>query len=358
MPVGKAKAGFFSDLFSNDASANTNVTTESAETNSQTLGLLQANVSSAAVIQDKKDKNSKDKANTSDDTDTSTISSDNALVPATGPAGVSDGTDNTDTSSDDVSVYVVHQGDDIKTIADMFGVTPNTILWTNGMKKGDKITKDQVLLILPVSGVEITVAKGQTLKSIAKKYNADVNDITSFNGISPDSQLAVGDVLIIPDGTMSDEGGDKPVKNSNTKKTNYYDTHKYANISGYFMNPMPGARLTQGLHDHGESIDLAAPKGTPVLAAAAGTVLFANYGGNGGYGNMIIISHSNGTKTLYGHLSSIVTSVGAIVSQGDIIGKEGSTGHSTGPHLHFRVEGAQNPGAYLKVGSNISASWK
>ena len=172
MPVGKAKAGFFSDLFSNDASANTNVTTESAETNSQTLGLLQANVSSAAVIQDKKDKNSKDKANTRDDTDTSTISSDNALVPATGPAGVSDGTDNTDTSSDDVSVYVVHQGDDIKTIADMFGVTPNTILWTNGMKKGDKITKDQVLLILPVSGVEITVAKGQTLKSIAKKYNA------------------------------------------------------------------------------------------------------------------------------------------------------------------------------------------
>ncbi len=350
-----SKADFFGDLFGNNASANTNTGKQPDEAfNSQSMELQQPNVSFASIIADKKRK-TKD-ISVIDSLDSNTLSG-NVLAAVTGPAGVSDGTDNIDASSEDISIYVVRDGDTVAKIADMYDVSANTILWANDLKKGDKLVKDTVLIILPVSGVKVTVTKGQTLKSLGLKYKVDPSDIADFNSLTSDAKLVIGDELIIPDGTMTDEGGDKPVKSSNTKKSNYYDTHKIASISGYFMNPMPGARLTQGLHDRG-GIDLAASQGTPILAAADGTVIFARNGSNGGYGNMVVISHSNGTQTLYGHQSKIATTVGARVSQGDVIGYEGSTGHSTGPHLHFKVTGAQNPGAFLQIGSIISANWK
>ncbi|MFA5827200.1 MAG: M23 family metallopeptidase, partial [Candidatus Paceibacterota bacterium] len=118
------------------------------------------------------------------------------------------------------------------------------------------------------------------------------------------------------------------------------------NVAGYFINPVPAyARRSQGLHGPGNrGVDLAAPTGTPILASASGTVLLARKGWNGAYGNMIIINHPNGTKTLYAHLSKIATSTGDYVSQGEVIGYVGSTGRSTGPHLHFEVFNARNPG--------------
>lgn len=368
VPV-RAKASFFSDLFNIDASANTNITNQSEiETNSQNIGLLQANVSSAEVIQDKKDKNNKDKK-TVDENKEVAILSDNALVPATGPAGISDGTDSSDVSSDDISVYVVRDGDTVestkghKGIAEMFSVSPNTIYWANGMKKGDKLVVGGTLIILPVDGVQITVTKGQTLKGLAQKYKVDVFDIASFNGIAEDTELAVGDQLIIPDGTIADNGGDKPIKNSSTKKDNSYDAH-LANISGYFMNPVPGARLTQGLHAHGLAVDLGIPRGTSVHAAASGIVTFARLAYNGGFGGLVIISHPNGTETLYAHLSDLSTHVGENVSQNETIAFSGGVpgtsyaGHSTGAHLHFEVHGARNPGGVCRVGSTLNADWK
>src|SRR5690606_1590516 len=101
--------------------------------------------------------------------------------------------------------------------------------------------------------------------------------------------------------------------------------------------------VTQGLHGY-NGIDLGAPVGTGVYASAGGSVILAKSSGwNGGYGNYIIISHDNGTQTLYSHLSSVNVSLGQRVSQGDLIGAVGSTGKSTGPHLHFEVRGASNP---------------
>ena len=94
--------------------------------------------------------------------------------------------------------------------------------------------------------------------------------------------------------------------------------------------------------------DIGAPSGTPILAADSGTVILA--GVNGGYGNCVMISHGNGRVTLYGHMSSIAVSNGASVTQGDVIGYVGSTGLSTGPHLHFevRVDGATtDPKSYF-----------
>ena len=96
--------------------------------------------------------------------------------------------------------------------------------------------------------------------------------------------------------------------------------------------------------------DIGASEGTPIYAAASGTVVVSQYGYNGGYGNYVIISHGNGVQTLYGHCSALVAEEGKSVSQGELIAYVGSTGDSTGPHLHLeiRVDGvAQDPQNYL-----------
>jgi len=272
--------------------------------------------------------------------------SSSALVPTAGP-GAGDGTDaNTDVSFEDISVYVVRRGDSLSQIAEMFNVSVNTILWGNDMKKGDKLVEGDTLFILPISGLKHVVTKGQTLKSIAQKYNADIGDIVSFNGITEGAKLAIGDELIIPGGEMSVDG---PVKTNSTKSTATTTKTSLKNIAGYFINPVPGAIKTQGLHGK-NAVDLAASIGTPIRAAASGTVLLARMGWNGAYGNMVIIQHPNGTKTLYSHLSKIASTTGQSVSQGDIIGNVGNSGRvraakgGNGAHLHFEVYNAKNPG--------------
>jgi murein DD-endopeptidase MepM/ murein hydrolase activator NlpD len=109
------------------------------------------------------------------------------------------------------------------------------------------------------------------------------------------------------------------------------------------MRPIVGGRKTQGLHGH-NGIDLGAYYGAPILASAEGDVIIsATSGYNGGYGRYIVISHTNGTQTLYGHLSANIVSAGDHVTQGQVIGAMGSSGKSTGTHLHFEVRGAKNP---------------
>lgn len=361
VPTHAVQASFLSSLFGVQASAETSTNTvkiPESNNNSQTIGLLQANISSISILEDSKGKQASNGAGKNDElnpTLTPQIVSENAILPATGPLGVYDGTDPIDPSLQETSVYVVRKGDSISQIADMFGVSINTILWANDMKKGDKLKEGDVLLILPVSGLEHTVTKGQTLQSIAKLYKADIADITDYNGLDLKTKLAVGDKLIIPDGEMFDEGGDKPVANLKEKEVtdkNYYATSLLKNIIGYFLNPVPTGRKTQGLHGPGNrGIDIGAPTGTNIYAAASGTVLKVVTGCvvgpkrcGGGYGNMAIVQHANGTKTLYAHMSKVNTNVGAEVAQGQVIGLVGNTGRSTGPHIHFEVFNAKNPG--------------
>jgi len=302
------------------------------------MDLLQANISSVSILQGKSNTEANDEvvSNTS-------IVSDNALLPTTSPRGVFNGTGAGEFSFDDIAIYVVRKGDTISEIAEMYNVSVNTILWANDMKKSDKLAPDQVLFILPISGVKHVVTKGQTLASIAKLYKVDISVITEFNGISKDDKLAIGDELIIPDAEMPNDS--KPSNSLGSKQ--YYATGTLKNILGYFINPVPDLkRKSQGLHGPGNrGIDLAAPTGTKIYASASGTVLLARNGYNGGYGNMVIIQHPNGTKTLYGHMYKLGTTTGAQVAQGEVIGSVGSTGRSTGPHLHFEVFNAKNPGA-------------
>ncbi len=342
------EAGILSSLFGSEASADavTSLSDPAPKSikNSQTLALLQADISTPAL------KNDGNTSQTGVKNDASVnIVSDSALLPTVNHMSIPGENEVGESYSDQVSVYVVREGDSISKIADMFDVSVNTILSANDLKKGEKIKEGDVLFILPVSGIEHTVTKGQTLKSIAKMYKVDASDIAQFNGLSDDSALAVGDKIMIPGGEMIDEGGDKPASNLGTsvaRDENYYKSHPLKNLAGYFINPVPTGHKTQGLHGPGHrGIDIGAPKGTPIYASASGTVFFARMGWNGGYGNLVIIDHPNGTRTLYAHQTKIATHTGDEVKQGEIIGYVGSTGHSTGPHLHFEVFNAKNPGA-------------
>lgn len=237
----------------------------------------------------------------------------------------------------EISVYVVRPGDSLGSIAKMFNVSVNTIKWANdisgSIQPGDK------LVILPISGVKYAVKKGDTVSSIAKKFNADINDIVTYNGISKNSQLAAGDEIIIPDGEVSVPSS-SPSSGSSVNGQTQSGNKTY---SGYYMRPIAGGVRSQGIHGH-NAVDLAAAYGTPIMAAADGTVIISKVGGwNGGYGTYVAISHPNGTQTVYGHMSTDAVKVGEHVEQGEVIGKIGMTGNTSGPHVHFEIRGAKNP---------------
>ncbi len=293
-------------------------------------------------------------ASTQDSKDTNPVQEDidvntsgSALVPSTGSMGANPAEAEDLVEVDQISVYVIRKNDSLSEIAKMFNVSPNTIMWANDIKKGDKLVEGETLIILPISGVKHTVLKGQTLKGIALKYKADIGDIASFNSISEDAVLTAGDELIIPNGVIIDS----PEKNTSTttKKIPVYTETNTGSSNGYYIKPIP-CRITQNRHDK-YAVDMGCGViGTPIKAAADGVVIFSKIGWNGAFGNLVIIKHPNGTQTFYAHQSKIAVKQGESVKQGEIIGYVGSTGRSTGPHLHFEVRGAKNPG--------FDGSWK
>jgi LysM repeat protein len=268
-------------------------------------------------------------------------------------------------ADNNISVYVVKDGDSISGIANHFGVSVNTILWANGLTVRSTIRPGISLVILPVSGVKHTVAKGETLSTIAAAFHASSGEIATFNGLDADATVVVGSTLIIPGGedkgvSSLNTSASTPAKTSPKKESAPTKTvtkkaaiHVGADLSsssgsnGYYDNPVPGAILTQGIHGN-NGVDLGAPSGTPIHAAAAGTVIISkgDAGWNGGYGSYVVVSHSNGTQTLYSHMVQDIASVGQTVSQGEVIGYVGETGEATGNHLHFEVRGAKNPFGY------------
>ena len=256
----------------------------------------------------------------------------NSLVSVMGPAGAS-GEELKEKCQ--INIYVVREGDTISQIAEMFDVSVNTIKWGNDIK-GNVLTPGQTLVILPVSGVRYTIKKGDTLEGIVRAYKGDIKEVMNYNDIAENSKLAVGSEIIIPNGIL--QAADSSKYSKNTKLSQGQPEYK-----GYFLKPLNGSIKSQGIHGY-NGVDLAAPVGTEIFASAEGSVTVSrNAGWNGGYGNYIVISHPNGTQTLYAHASRNVVSVGEFVTQGQVIGYVGNTGRSTGPHLHFEVRGAKNP---------------
>jgi murein DD-endopeptidase MepM/ murein hydrolase activator NlpD len=243
--------------------------------------------------------------------------------------------------------YTVVEGDTISSLAKKFGISEDTILWQNKLSRNSILKPGQKLEILPITGIAHKVEKGDTIYSIAKKYNAEAQAIVDypFNTFVNDEtySLAVGQIIFVPDGTPPD-----------TTSTPHFAqiTPNAGQVSatGIFVWPTSG-RISQGFTWYHKGIDIANSEGPDVLAADAGTVVVAGWPDNVGYGNRVIIDHGNGYKTLYAHLAQIYVSVGQTVRRGDRIGRMGSTGRSTGTHLHFEIikDGShQNPLQFLK----------
>lgn len=318
------------------------VTNAPSSNNSQTMQLLQVNASSMQLFQKKTEKET---AGSIAPDATVNILSDNSLLASASPqTSVVDAVGGGDFSleEEDLEIYVVKAGDTAQVIADMFEVSVDTIYSANEIPKGSKLSVGDVLLILPFSGVEHTVAKGETPQTIASKYKVELKDILSANDLGIEDKLSVGEKLMIPGGNIASETKPKTPAGK-TVATKGKVVSSLPSVSGYFKNPVPGARRTRGIQSGHRGVDLAAPTGTPIYAAAAGTAIIARNGYNGGFGNYVVIQHGNGTKTLYAHMSKLGTTPGAKVAQGEVIGYVGNSGRSRGAHLHIEVLGGKNP---------------
>lgn len=238
-----------------------------------------------------------------------------------------------------ITEYTVQTGDLLSFIAADYGVSMDTIIWANQLKNANSISPGQILKIPPVSGIIHEVKKGDTVASIAKKYSAEQDKIIEYNGLPQSGELTQGDDIIVPDGKMkSTSVAVKSGSSAAAAKPFAY----LPNLGDYFMLPTLGYNWGR---IHGRNgVDIASSCGTPVYAAADGTVATADGSGyNGGFGKYIKIAHPNGTETLYGHSMKLLVSVGQNVSRGEEIMLMGTTGRSTGCHLHFEVHGARNP---------------
>ncbi|OGM32520.1 hypothetical protein A2803_03595 [Candidatus Woesebacteria bacterium RIFCSPHIGHO2_01_FULL_44_21] len=237
---------------------------------------------------------------------------------------------------DRVIDYEVKEGDTVSTIAEKFGVSVDTIRWQNALPSRDSIKVGQVLEILPVTGVSHKVNKGDTVYSIAKKYDVDPQVIVNypFNAFVNDEtfELAIAQTIIVPDGVKPEEVQWSPV----ARVRQITPDAGTVVASGNFVWPAQGT-ISQNFAWYHKALDIANRAAPSVLAADAGTVVMAGWLDGYGYGNRVMIDHGNGTRTLYAHLSKIYVGVGQTVNRGDSIGQMGSTGRSTGIHLHFEV---------------------
>jgi murein DD-endopeptidase MepM/ murein hydrolase activator NlpD len=235
----------------------------------------------------------------------------------------------------EIVTYIVEDGDTPSAIAAQFGITVSTLLWANKLSEHSLIRPGQELIILPVSGVKHEVKRGETIQSIAKKYQAEIDDIVAFNDLPPSGDIFVGDTIIIPGGKVAPPPA-PPSRRSYPRVTTTQV------VSGYFMQPASGRNYGR-LHAF-NGVDIANSCGTNLVASAGGIVSVADGSGwNGGYGKLVRIRHANGVETLYGHMQAIAVRLGQSVAQGQFIGDMGTTGRSTGCHVHFEVRGARNP---------------
>ncbi len=229
--------------------------------------------------------------------------------------------------------YTVQEGDTVASIAQKFGVSEDTVRWQNDITK-DKIKIGQTLEILPVTGISHKVNKGDTVYSIAKKYDTSPQALVDFpyNAFVNDEtfELAIGQIVVVPDGVRPAAIPTGPRIRQITPDAGTVVA------SGTFVWPA-GGTITQRFVWYHKGIDIANRAAPAVLAADAGKVVGAGWLDGYGYGNRVIIDHGNGYRTLYAHLSQVYVVTGQTVNRGATIGKMGSTGRSTGVHLHFEV---------------------
>jgi len=273
----------------------------------------------------------------------------------------------------EVTTYVVQPGDTVFGIAEKFGLQPQTILWANYNTLLDdphSLKPGQELNILPVDGAYYEWQEGDGLNGVAKFYGVSAEDIVNFEGnhLDPETigdyahpNIKPGTWLVIPGGKREFVSWSAPVgvTRENPAVANVLGPGACGPVSGgaigfgTFVYPTDRHYLSgydYSPETNHRGIDLAGMMGDNIYATDAGVIVYAGWN-NYGYGNMIMIDHGNGFQSLYAHLSQIYVTCGQSVGQGDVIGAMGSTGHSSGPHLHFELMtsryGKVNPWDFL-----------
>lgn len=257
-----------------------------------------------------------------------------------------------------VETYIVKEGDTIGSIAKDFDINAGTILWSNNMTERQYIRPGDSLKIPPVSGVLVTIKKGDTVAKLAQRYQGSADEIRDFNKIADETTLALGTELMIPGGTppvpslsISSRSGEKASGSrslTNTKKP--ADANVATLATTKFLWPTPGRVITQYYGWKHTGVDIDGDFTSPLYASYDGVVEKAGWN-SGGYGLQVLIKHPNGMVTRYAHASKLFVKVGDVVKRGEVIAMMGSTGRSTGSHLHFEVYvGGKrtNPLIYIK----------
>jgi LysM repeat protein len=244
-------------------------------------------------------------------------------------------------SSQKPFIYTVEDGDTIASIASKYKISTNTILSVNGLGSTDVIKSGDHLTILPVTGVLYTVKGGDTVLSIADTYNTKATEIVSANGLEDSSKIALGQKLIIPNAEAPARQvpvivsqNTKTARDAGDEPTPAPQKEEVKSSSGFGW-PTITRHISQYFKNGHTGIDIDNRSMPSVFAAQDGTVEFAGW--LGAYGNLIIVNHGGGLTAYYAHLSKFYIAKGAQVKKGDAIAKMGSTGHSTGPHVHFEV---------------------
>ncbi len=264
-----------------------------------------------------------------------------ALLANAGPDGTLADGPKSSTPDAFITTYTVVDGDTLSSIAAKNGISINTVRWANNLTAKSLLKPGMKLEILPITGIQYTVRKGDTVASLAKKYSGNAQDILTYNGIDEGQGLIVGDSILIPDGEPAVSA---PTKTTTSRSSTSSKNAGTATLSTSLGNPLPAGRCTQGIHDN-NGIDIGAPSGTPIYAALGGSVIIANDTDTWGHGwgYYVVINHPNGEQTLYAHMSKVGAEVGEEVNKGTIIGYVGETGKATGNHLHFEVHKGVNP---------------
>ena len=237
--------------------------------------------------------------------------------------------------------YTVKSGDTLTGIAKKFGISMMTLWWANNLAAKDQLHVGQKLTVPPIDGLVIVVKAGDTVASISALTGTSADDIVAYNNLT-DQTLVIGQVLIVPDARGKEivDPGPKPTTSkASSGGSSSYGSKPRTPVSysgGTFYWPVPGGWISQYFHATHPAIDIAAPEGTRVLAAAAGTVIYAGWKDNGG-GYQVWIAHGSGLFTTYNHMSAVLVHVGEHVGRAQQVGRVGMTGNATGPHLHFEV---------------------
>jgi murein DD-endopeptidase MepM/ murein hydrolase activator NlpD len=236
------------------------------------------------------------------------------------------------------SNYIVRKGDSVSKIASDHGLSLDAIVASNNLRNARLLREGEALRIPNMDGIPYTVEKGDSYQKVADKMNVALEAILDANDIQ-DENIRAGDTLFLPGAKMRSDD----LKIALGELFTYPVRGRLSSPFGWRKDPFTGQRR------YHSAIDLAANSGAPVKASADGRVSTVNF--NDTYGNYVILTHSGGFQTMYAHLSKVDVKVGTRVIQGETLGGVGSTGRSTGPHLHFAVYKngrAMNPLAYIK----------